>query len=229
MHEGQTHKEKQREHVLEMTINGYDVGTVSSEGYYPITLKTSRGIVECRYYAASSRDKAVVFAGGQEGGWDTPVRNMLYPALSHNLSRNGINCLRIKYRFPMHLAECILDTLAGITFLNQDGIHNVGLVGYGTGGPVVIQAAASSPQVSTVVSIGTNVFGSDASGFRSNQSLLFLHGTKDEVVPVGSLGLTFRNAHDPKKVILYSGARHKLDEVAPEVFATVKEWLYTHV
>jgi hypothetical protein len=228
MDEQATHKGK--ENVLEMTITDFKVGNIDHEGFYPISLQTSRGMVECRYYAAASRQRGAVFVGDSIGGWDTPVRNVLYPGLCHDLSRHNINCLRIKYRFPNNLSESILDILAGVTFLIQDGVESIGLVGHSFGAAAVIQAAAASPFVSTVVSLSPQAFGTEAvDAFRETQSILLVHGTADDETSPNDTSTIFEFARNPKKVIFYKGARHNLDEAAPEVYRVVKEWLQTKV
>jgi alpha/beta superfamily hydrolase len=216
---------------IEMTIDDLEIGSINlHEGYYPISLKTSRGILECRYYASHERRRGVVFAGSEHGGWDTPVRDMLYPGLSNDLARNGINCIRIKYRFPGNFGECILDVLAGVSFLTFDGVESVGLVGHSFGGAAVIQAAAASPYISTVVSLSPQSFGTDAvDAFREKQSILLIHGTGDKKLSADGSSNIYEYAHEPKKIILYKGATHNLDEAAPEIFKTVKQWLQMKV
>jgi alpha/beta superfamily hydrolase len=216
---------------IEMTIDDLEIGSINlHEGYYPISLKTSRGVLECRYYASSSRRKGVIFAGGEKGGWDTPVRDMLYPGLANDLARHEINCLRIKYRFPGNFAESILDVLAGVSFLTFDGVESVGLVGHSFGGATVIQAAAASPFISTVVSLSPQVIGTEAvDAFRETQSLLLIHGTADVIRTADGSSHIYEYAHEPKKIILYKGANHNLDEAAPQIFQTVKQWLHAKV
>jgi len=218
---------KQKEHVLEMVINDFDVGPIVHDGYYPISLKTSRGILECRYYASAERRRAVVFAGDTRGGWDSPVRNILYPGLCNDLSRHNINCLRIKYRYPENLAESILDVLAGVTFLAQDGVETIGLVGHGFGGAASIQAAAASPLVSTVVSLSTYIFGTEAvRDFRETQSL-FVIENDDSPIPI--FDSIFDQAHEPKVLLHMKESSHDFNEAAPEVYFAIKDWLYKKI
>ncbi len=219
------------EDKIEMTISDVEIGTVDlHEGYYPVVFHTNRGDVECRYYASATVRRAVIFVGSEKGGWDTPVHDMLYPSLCNDLARHGMNCLRVKYREPGNFGECILDILAAVSFLNYDNIGSIGLVGHSFGGAAAIQVAAATPSISTVVSLSPQMFGSHAvDHFRHNQSILVMYGTDDMRQSVESSSTLFRYAHDPKKIIYYKGARHNLDEAAPEVFRTVKEWLYDKV
>jgi alpha/beta superfamily hydrolase len=215
-----------KEGIIEMTITDLEVGSINHDGFYPVTLTTNRGNVDCRYYAAAERKHAVIFIGNAKGGWDSPVKNMLYPSLGNYFARKGINCLRIKYRHPAKLAESILDVLAGISFLAQDGITSIALVGHSFGAAVAIQAAAASPFVSTVVSLSPQTFGAEAvDAFREQQSILLIHGTADVMFPIRAASTIYDCAHDPKKIILYKGANHNLDEAAPEVFIEIRDWI----
>jgi len=106
--------------LVEMTITGVHEGE-TRDGYREVTLSTTRGDVECRYYPAGDAQKAVVFVGGIGGDFDTPARG-LYPLLCGELAREGIAALRVRFRHPTVLEEATLDVLAGLTFLDGEGI-----------------------------------------------------------------------------------------------------------
>jgi hypothetical protein len=52
----------------------------------------------------------------------------LYTKLSRSLLSNGISSLRISYRHPRDLDECVIDVIAGMMFLKKNKIQSVGLV-----------------------------------------------------------------------------------------------------
>ena len=156
----------------------------TSDGYEPIVQETTRGPVEMRYYAAPRATRAAVFVGGAGGGFDTPVRGWLYPRLCEQLRDDGIAGLRVRYRHANDLEECVLDVLAGISFLDADGVTSVAVVGHSFGGAVVIQAAALPPAVRTCVALSTQTYGADpAAELGPRCSLLLAHGLADEVLP----------------------------------------------
>ena len=101
------------------------MGTITNEGYRIVRLTISENennIVECRYYKAEVTDSkaAVIYVGGVGGGWDSPAKE-LYPRLSQKLAKDdGINSLRIRFRYSTDLEESILDVLAGIEFLKKN-------------------------------------------------------------------------------------------------------------
>jgi predicted alpha/beta hydrolase family esterase len=101
----------------------------------------------------------VIYVGGIGGGRDSPARE-LYPKLSRKVISNGISSLRIRYRHPTYLDECVKDVIAGIKVLENNRIQSVGLVGHSLGGAVVIKAAAVSTNiVKTVVTLATQSYG----------------------------------------------------------------------
>ncbi|MDQ3872372.1 MAG: dienelactone hydrolase family protein, partial [Thermoproteota archaeon] len=113
-------------------------------------------------------------------------------------------------------------------------LKSVGLVGHSFGGAVVIQAAAlASDVVSTVVTIATQSYGAtDAMAKLRNSrriSLLLIHGTDDNVLPVYCSEQIYQLAHEPKRLEVYRGAGHSLDEVSEEVYRLVNGWMVQHL
>ena len=189
--------------------------------------------IECRYYyVPKDATKAVIFVGGVGGGWDSPARE-LYSKLSYRLVSNGINSLRIRYRHPTELDECVIDVIAGINFLENNGIQSVGLVGHSLGGAVVIKAAAASSNiVRTVVTLSTQSYGAAESVSKLGQqgcSILLIHGTDDDVLPSICSSYVYNKASNPKRIILFEGAKHGLDEAAEEVYRSINQWLMEHL
>lgn len=209
---------------FEMIVEGVEVEPQQEE-YHPVKLITSRGSIHCRYYPVEGADKAVIYVGGVGGGWDTPARG-LYPLLCEVLRKEGIAALRVRYRYPTNLGESILDVLAGLTYLQDQGIEEFALVGHSFGGAVVIQAATQSPDVHTVVTIATQSYGADTvAELATGCSLLLLHGTHDQVLSPRCSQQVYQLALEPKRLILYPDAGHGLDEVADEVYLMVRDWI----
>jgi cephalosporin-C deacetylase-like acetyl esterase len=218
-------------------VDYVNLGEMTNDGYTPIRLVTSRGGgrgVDCRYYYTAGASNAVIWVGGVGGGWDTPARE-LYPHLCQKLIRKDINSLRVRFRYPTDLYQCILDVIEGIHFLEKQGIESVGLVGHSFGGAVVIQAAAaadasSSDLVWTVVTLSTQSYGAEGvSRLKRGRSILLIHGTDDKVLPPYCSSNVYNLANDPKEIIFYKGATHGLDEVAGEVHQKVHDWLVKYL
>jgi pimeloyl-ACP methyl ester carboxylesterase len=210
--------------ALEMVIHDIEVKPIE-EDYHSVRLETSRGNVACRYYQAPGTRRAVIWVGGVGGDWDTPAQG-LYPRLCQELIPERIASLRVRYRYPTELQEAILDVLAGIAYLQHGGIDAVALVGHSFGGAVVIQAAAASDVVRTVVTLATQSYGTaPAADLAPRCSILAIHGAEDQVLPPSCSVYVHRLAGEPKHLIIYAGAGHGLDEVAEEVHRAVHDWI----
>lgn len=215
--------------TIDLQVTGFEVGQQQS-GYHPITLESNRGQILTRLYPVpEGTERAVITVGGVGGSWDTPARD-LYPRLGSELPDAGIALCRVRFRHPTVLEEAILDVLATLAFLEAEGVRQVGLVGHSFGGAVVIQAAASSKLVRTVVTLATQGYGADpASELGPHCSLLLIHGTADRVLTPACSQHAFAEARDPKELMLYEGAGHGLETVSEEVHQKVLTWLVTQL
>jgi hypothetical protein len=225
------------EAVLEMSVTRVERFGPTPDGYAPVTLHTTRGAVDCRYYPVPSAgprrvpNRAAIFVGGAGGGFDTPVRGWLYPHLCQQLSSEDlIPCLRVRYRRAADLPESTLDVLAGIAFLESEGATAVALTGHSFGGAVIIQAAALSPLVRTCLPLSTQSYGADPAATLGPRCSLFLaHGTDDEILPPACSELVYDIAKDPKHLELCPHATHGLDQAADYLPRMVRDWIRTEL
>jgi len=109
-------------------------------------------------------------------------------------------------------------------------VERVGLVGHSFGGAVVISAAVASrkgtgPAVTAVVTLATQSYGTERVAELSPRPLLLVHGTDDEILPPVCSLSTYRQAHEPKEIRIFQGARHGLDEVTEPLRQLVHAWL----
>jgi hypothetical protein len=210
---------------FEMIVQDVEVGGRHQEGYHPVKLTTSREDIYCRYYRVEGAKQAAIWVGGVGGDWDTPAQG-LYPKLCQELHSEAIASLRVRYRYPTDLVEAVLDVLAGLTFLHDEGIESFALIGHSFGGAVVIQAAAQAEDVRTVVTLATQSYGANpVTELATRCSILLLHGTADPVLPPHCSQHIYDLALEPKHIILYPDAGHGLDEVADEVHSCVRDWV----
>ncbi len=208
-----------------------DIEEVISEknGYIPIKLITDKGEVSCRFYKVEKGDSGVIWVGGIWGDWDSPAEG-LYPDLSQKFTEMDISSLRIRYRYPRNLEESVSDVLAGINFLENVGISKIALVGHSLGGAVVIQAAALSESIKTVITLATQGYGADSvSNIPDNSSILLIHGSDDPVLPSYCSKQVYNNAHDPKKMIVLSDNGHCLDESSEKVHQIAYNWIMSEL
>lgn len=214
---------------LGLTIQDIRIGMLSDQGYRRVQMQTEQGSIESHYYAAPYAKKAVIFVGGVGGDFDSPGNN-LYPRLASELANWQINCLHLRFRDPMDLGEAVLDVLAGIAFLQTEGVEAVGLLGHSFGAAAVIQAAVAAPIVSTVVTFAAQSFGAEIiSQMQEHQSVFLMHGRKDDVLPAFSSATLYQLAHEPKDVFFYHNGSHNLDEVSSDIYEKTKTWLLTQL
>lgn len=208
---------------LEMVICDLKVQPMQ-DGYQPMRLETNHENIDFRYYPVSGTQRGVIFVCGVGGGWDTPAKG-LYPRLCQELMGEAIASLRVRYRHPTILAESVLDVLAGISYLESEGIKSIALIGHSFGGAVVIRAAVSQV-VRTVVTLATQSYGATAvSHLPPECGILLIHGTVDRVLTPACSEYIYQIAHEPKCLILYEGTDHALNQVSAEVHQVVRDWI----
>ena len=196
-------------------------------GVVALKLHTDRGDIDTRFHPApknSATQLGVVWVGGAGGGLDGPARG-LYPAASEQLQQRGIASLRLHYRRPNELTDCVLDTLAGVAFLAREGATRVAVVGHSFGGAVVISAGASSPNIKAVVPMSSQTYGTELTPAVAPRPMLLIHGTNDTVLSDRCSRQIYATAGEPKEIKLYPGAGHGLDEVRQEVLDLLVRWI----
>lgn len=209
----------------DLQIDIIETGTMT-EGYLPVRLQTPGGEVQVRYYpAAVGTTCGVLWVGGVGGGWDTPAHG-LYPRLSERFQEEGLAALRVRFRHPADFDASVQDVRSGVAFLKLQGITAQALVGHSFGGAVVIQAAAMSPAVRTVVALAPQSYGAEAAcDLAPRTSILLIHGGADTVLPALCSRHIYGEAQEPKQLIIHEAAGHGLDEAAGEVQQVVHDWI----
>ena len=188
-----------------------------------LRLQTNRGAIVARLHAAPGAG-AVIWVGGASGGLDGPAGG-IYPRLAALLVPDGIAALRLHYRLPNHLEECVLDTLLGIEYLKELGKAKIILVGHSFGGAVVISAGALSPDVTGVVPMSSQTYGTQLVTELAPRPILLLHGSADEILPDRCSRDIYARAQEPKTLKIYPGCRHGLDECRDQVDQDLLAWL----
>ena len=189
-----------------------------------LRLRTNRGVIECRLHRAAAGDAAILWVFGAGGGLGGPAGG-LYPRLAEQLRPSEVTSLRLDYRHPGSLKECVLDVLLGVGYLASEGKNRVVLVGHSFGGAVVIMAGASSERVIAVAALSSQTSGTEAVSALSPKPLLLIHGTHDEMLSATCSRDLYGRAKEPKKLILYEGCRHGLDQCREELNRDLRKWL----
>lgn len=192
-----------------------------------VLLHTTRGdihtIVHSGAYPQRRTSKAIVFVWGARGGFDGPAGG-IYGRLAEAL-KDDVTSIRVDYRLPNVLTECVLDAMAGLSFLSATGHTDVALVGHSFGGAVVIAAAPLNPLVKAVAALSSQTFGASNAAAVAPRPLLLAHGGADTRLPPRCSELIYEWAQEPKELIIYPDAEHGLNECADELQAMLQGWL----
>ncbi len=192
-----------------------------------ILLHTTRGDIHTIVHSNPDSDyrtnKAIVFVWGARGGFDGPAGG-IYGRLAEEL-KYEVTSIRIDYRLPNVIAECVLDTMAALSFLSATGHADVALVGHSFGGAVVIAAAPFSPMVKAVAALSSQTYGASNAGAVSPRPLLLAHGGADTRLPPSCSEQIYEWANEPKEIVIYPGAEHGLVECEDELHDMLRRWL----
>jgi alpha/beta superfamily hydrolase len=214
------------EDALEMRILGVDPEDEIA-GARKLHLRTTRGVIPIIMHAAENASRAVVCVSGAIGGFDGPA--MLYARLGLIFPRVGLAVARINYREPNEFDECLLDTLAALTFLKGMKHERAALIGHSFGGAVAINAGTISPVVTTVVAVSSQLAGAQMVGELAPKPLLLIHGTADTVLPDQCSRMLYERAGEPRMLKLFEGADHRLNGRGDELLTLVQEWIESRI
>ncbi len=202
-----------------MTLPGPEGSVITQRA---IEISTSEGTVRGVLHPAENARSALVMVGGAGGDIHGPAG--IYEELATRLQTGGVAVLRLEYRKPNYLEDCIYDVLAAIAALDQQGINRAALLGWSFGGAVVISAGAVSDAVVGVATVASQTHGAGAVGKLSPKSLLLIHGTADEVLPYYLSENLYARAGKPKDLILYPEDGHGIGRHRSEMLEKLYSW-----
>ncbi|MGA2410395.1 MAG: alpha/beta hydrolase [Candidatus Binataceae bacterium] len=211
---------------LNIRITGYEPDEPIA-GVQRIAIQTTRGVIPMLLHSADDKARGVVCISGAIGGFDGPAK--LYPRLGLMMPRHGISIARINYRLPNDFNECLLDTMAAVTFMKGLGRQRTAVIGHSFGGAVAINAGTLSPTVTTVIALSSQLAGAHVVGDLAPRPLLLAHGTADDILPHRSSELIYEKAGEPRELMLFEDADHRFSGRGDELFALVSEWLRRHL
>ncbi|GAB4332758.1 MAG: dienelactone hydrolase family protein [Dehalococcoidia bacterium] len=188
-----------------------------------VLLHTSRGDITGVLHPVEGGTGAVIFVGGAMGGLDGPA-DKLYQRLPPMLQQAGATSLRLHYRLPNDFEECVLDVLAGCSFLKGIGASDIVLVGHSFGAAVVVKAAPLHGLVRAVASLSPQLYGT-----RQVEDLglplLLVHGAADSVLESEASEDIYRRARDPKRLVLYGDTGHSLIQARANLTRLLLDWI----
>ena len=188
-----------------------------------VLIRTNLGTIKCLFHSSESSSSGIIWVSGAMGGYNGG--GGLYPILSDELASVGITSIRLNYRKPNDLLNCMLDVVAGVQYLESQGCQKIALVGHSFGGAVVIASAPLSKSVVTVVGLASQTYGAQYVSMIEPRSLLLVHGQEDTRLGPHCSELIFKLAYEPKKLVLYPETGHSLRESQGELHRLLTAWL----
>ena len=189
-----------------------------------LQFKTSRGDFAAILHRASNADQGVIWVCGARGGFGGPGPDT-YARMAEKFTGEGITSLRLDYRYANDVFECALDLLAGVAFLKGTGHEPVVVVGHSFGGAVVIAAGANSAHIKGVVALSPQTYGAGMAGQVTPRKLLVVHGKADTRLTFACGQQIYDMANEPKELVLYEGAEHRLEECRDDLEELLGRWI----
>ena len=189
-----------------------------------LKFKTNRGDFSAIFHRAPDADQAVIWVCGARGGFGGPGPGT-YARMAERFTGEGITSLRLDYRNANDVFECALDLLAGVAFLKGIGHQPVVVVGHSFGGAVVIAAGANSAHIKGVVALSPQTYGAGMAGQVAPRKLLVVHGKADTRLAFSCGQQIYDMANEPKELVLYEGAEHRLEECRDDLEELLGRWI----
>ncbi|HMS57837.1 MAG TPA: dienelactone hydrolase family protein [Tepidiformaceae bacterium] len=190
---------------------------------FKVHLESTRGTIEGILHPVEGGTGAVICVGGAMGGFDGPA-DSLYPRLAGLLAPKGVTTLRIEYRQPNNFEECVIDVMAGCSFMQGIGAEDLVLLGHSFGAAVVIKAGELFPRVRGVAAMSPQLHGTRQVQ-QLGRPLLLIHGTSDSILDSEASEDIYRRAQDPKRIVLFSDTGHSLVQAKAQIDALLTEWI----
>src|SRR5437763_2914493 len=169
---------------------------------------TADGIITCLRHGDPD-EVTTVFVGGAVGGLSGPAGGLYHRVAS------ALGGVRLHYRKPGHMEDCLMDVLLIQHILHRRGIERLVLVGHSFGGAVAIGAGALlADACAGVVALSTQVPGTELVDRLAGTPILLIHGENDGVLPDLCSRNVYARAGEPKQLILLPGEGHVLEGAA---------------
>jgi pimeloyl-ACP methyl ester carboxylesterase len=177
-----------------------------------IEVFTMQGLLTLLWHGDRNAAQVVVMAGGAMGGLLGPSDGAYHDLGVALHERHGIGTIRVGYRRPNDLPECVLDVAAACDLAARAGAEAFVTVGHSFGGAVAVGAGIALPTyVRGVVTLATQSAGCESASQLWPRPILLLHGDRDEILPVMCSEVVSELAGGGELVVL-PGAGHLLNQ-----------------
>lgn len=193
-------------------------------GLRHIEIYTRGGLLTLLWHGPRDAAGVVVCCGGAMGGLLGPADGLFHD-IGVLLAEQGIGTVRVGYRLPNHLEDCVLDLAAACDMASRAGGQRFITMGHSFGGAVAIGTAVALPySVAGVVTLATQSAGCEIAGGLAGRPLLLFHGDRDELLPA-VCSETVRMIAGAGELVMVPGAGHLLTQGAVAIRAKLEEWL----
>lgn len=182
---------------------------------------TADGIIMgLRHGLDAGEDRATIFLGGALGGLSGPAHGL------YDRAALAVGGVRLHYRKPGRLEDCLMDVLLVHHLLARRGIERVVLVGHSFGGAVAVAAGALlGPATAGVVALSTQVPGTEHVDKLTGTPLLLVHGDADGVLPDLCSHNVYERAGEPKELVILQGEGHLLEGATETLMGLVTDFV----
>jgi len=222
-----SHHQPRQEHPRAFAIRIHDVRTgppYEGELGEGVLLRTDRGDLQAIWHQAPEAQHGVIWVSGARGASAGRVRA---PMPGSRTCCGGTisppsGCAT---GTPTSCPNVRWISWPGFAYLQQDRVQRVVLVGHSFGGAVVITAGAVHDRVAGVVALASQTYGARLAGQLAPRPLLVVHGKADTRLPYTCGVQIYAWAQEPKQLVLYEGAEHRLDECAEDLDQLLTQWI----
>ncbi len=197
-----------------------------AEGLRHVEVYTLDGLLTMMWHGPSTAPRgAVLFCGGAMGGLLGPAQGLFHD-VGVALATMGFGAIRVGYRRPNDLRNCVLDVLAAADLANRTGTSRFVTVGHSFGGAVAINAAVGLGAAARgVVTLATQSAGCETAASLRDVPLLLIHGDQDELLPVAASEAVRQLAGNRGELVVLPNTGHLLLGVESDLRARVSDWV----
>jgi pimeloyl-ACP methyl ester carboxylesterase len=195
--------------------------------FHHVEVYTRGGLLTLLWHGHRTEDRYVVMGGGAMGGLLGPSDGAFHD-LGVALVEQGIGVVRVGYRRPNDLPECVLDMAAAADLAVRAGGERFVTVGHSFGGAVAIGCGIALPQyVVGVVTLSTQSAGCENAAALYGTPMLLIHGDRDRILPVMCSEVVNELAGGHGDVVVLRGAGHLLNEngAGVELRKRLMDWI----
>ena len=198
--------------------------TPIAQDIYEVFMQSNRGLNQAMLTVSPGKPGVVLWVPSGGVNFNGPAGG-IYAELACDLQAAGMSSLRMGYREQGSFQECVLDTLAWLSFLQGTGAKTVVLAGHVLGAAVAIATAVLHPLAKAVVAISPRQQDTEMVHNLGPKPLLVIHGEKDTRIPADVVRDLYGRASQPKELVIYPDAGTDLAESRAELREKLGMWL----